>query len=64
MSKTFDNVVKALGKSKDPVSVTAAAGCGKTEAIVRAVELSNGKQLIIWLTLLNLEFLVWLCLSL
>lgn len=47
MSDTFEEVVEQLAKATESVSVTAAAGCGKTEAIVRAVALSEGKQLIL-----------------
>lgn len=46
-SKSFDEVVELLANANKPVCVTAAAGCGKTEAIVRAVEKSKGKQLIL-----------------
>lgn len=47
MSDRFDEVVKAIANARGPVCVTAAAGCGKTEAIVRAVALVEGKQLIL-----------------
>ena len=47
MSGDFEFVVEALANATEPVCVTAAAGCGKTEAIVRAVELAIGKQLIL-----------------
>lgn len=47
MSNPFEEVVEQLAKATESVSVTAAAGCGKTEAIVRAVALSEGKQLIL-----------------
>lgn len=47
MGDQFDEVVKAIANAKGPVCVTAAAGCGKTEAIVRAVDLAKGKQLIL-----------------
>ena len=46
-SNSFNEVVELLANADEPVSVTAAAGCGKTEAIVRAVEKSKGKQLIL-----------------
>jgi len=44
---TFDEVVERLAYSKGPVCVTAAAGCGKTTAIVRAVAKAEGRQLIL-----------------
>jgi DNA helicase-2/ATP-dependent DNA helicase PcrA len=47
MSDNFSAVVGQLANAKKPVCVTAAAGCGKTEAIVRAVALVEGKQLIL-----------------
>ncbi len=47
MSDPFDEVVAELANAQGPVSVTAAAGCGKTEAIVRAVMQANGRQLIL-----------------
>lgn len=47
MDDQFDEVVKSIANAKGPVCVTAAAGCGKTEAIVRAVGLAEGKQLIL-----------------
>ncbi len=47
MNDRFDEVVKTLADAKEPVCVTAAAGCGKTETIVRAVALAEGKQLIL-----------------
>lgn len=47
MSDLFEEVVIKLANAKEPVCVTAAAGCGKTEAIVSAVERSFGKQLIL-----------------
>lgn len=47
MSELFEDVVKGLANAKTPVSVTAAAGCGKTEAIVKAVAQSEGRQLIL-----------------
>lgn len=43
----FENVVNGLSKAKDPVCVTAAAGCGKTTAIAQAVAKSEGRQLIL-----------------
>jgi len=47
MSDPFDDVVAELANTKESISVTAAAGCGKTEAIVRAVMQANGRQLIL-----------------
>lgn len=47
MSDPFNDIVDALAHATSPVSVTAAAGCGKTEAIVRAVANCNGRQLIL-----------------
>lgn len=47
MNDPFNKIVEELAKTTSPVSVTAAAGCGKTEAIVRAVANSNGRQLIL-----------------
>jgi len=47
MVDEFDIVVEQFVTAKSPVSVKAAAGCGKTEAIVRAVALSTGKQLVL-----------------
>lgn len=47
MSHCFDAIVKQLAYANSPVCVTAAAGCGKTEAIARAVALAEGKQLIL-----------------
>lgn len=44
---SFDEVVEQLANPREPVCVTAAAGCGKTTAIVRAVAKSEGKQLIL-----------------
>ncbi len=43
----FDEIVKQLSISKEPVFVEAAAGCGKTEAIVQAVKHASGKQLVL-----------------
>lgn len=43
----FDEVVEKLANAQVPVCVTAAAGCGKTTAIVKAVAKSTGKQLIL-----------------
>ncbi|MCZ2128425.1 MAG: UvrD-helicase domain-containing protein [Anaerolineales bacterium] len=43
----FDEVVERLTHSKEPICVAAAAGCGKTTAIVRAVAKAEGKQLIL-----------------
>lgn len=43
----FDEIVKQLSISKEPVFVEAAAGCGKTEAIAQAVKHANGKQLVL-----------------
>jgi DNA helicase-2/ATP-dependent DNA helicase PcrA len=40
-------IEELLASAKGPVSVTAAAGCGKTEAIVKAVRLAEGKQLVL-----------------
>ncbi|HQW36086.1 MAG TPA: UvrD-helicase domain-containing protein [Thermoflexales bacterium] len=47
MSNASDEIVSLLAGSRKPVCVTAAAGCGKTEAIVKAVAQSQGKQLIL-----------------
>jgi len=47
MSDVFHDVVQDLADTKKSVCVTAAAGCGKTEAIVRAVAQAEGKQLIL-----------------
>lgn len=43
----FDEIVELLSKSTEPVLVEAAAGCGKTEAVVQAVKHTNGKQLVL-----------------
>ncbi len=47
MSEFFQGVVQDLANTKTSVCVTAAAGCGKTEAIVRAVAQAEGRQLIL-----------------
>ncbi|MDO9546412.1 MAG: AAA family ATPase [Pelolinea sp.] len=47
MSDRFQEVVQNLVNTKTSVSVTAAAGCGKTEAIVQAVAQTEGRQLIL-----------------
>jgi len=47
MNEPFHEVVEGLANAKAPVFVTAAAGCGKTEAIVKAVAQSAGRQLIL-----------------
>ena len=47
MSDKFGSIVEQLAHSEGPISITAAAGCGKTEAIVRAIALTEGKQLIL-----------------
>jgi len=43
----FEEVVEELVNAREPVCLTAAAGCGKTEAIARAVAQSEGKQLVL-----------------
>ncbi len=47
MTDRFDDVVGCLAATQRSVCLTAAAGCGKTEAIVRAVAQSEGKQLVL-----------------
>ncbi len=47
MTDPFDDVVGYLATTQRSVCLTAAAGCGKTEAIVRAVAQSEGKQLVL-----------------
>lgn len=47
MSDPFEEVVERLANTTESVCLTAAAGCGKTEAIVRAVSQSEGRQLIL-----------------
>ena len=47
MSELFQRVVQNLANTKKSVCVTAAAGCGKTEAIVRAVAQAGSRQLIL-----------------
>ena len=36
-----------LAAAKEPASITAAAGCGKTEEIVKAVKIAEGLQLVL-----------------
>jgi DNA helicase-2/ATP-dependent DNA helicase PcrA len=47
MNELFENVVQNLATSNSSVSVTAAAGCGKTEAIAQAVAIADGKHLVL-----------------
>lgn len=47
MNESFTEIVGALSQNKTRVCISAAAGCGKTEAIVQAVMKSEGKQLIL-----------------
>lgn len=47
MDKQFDEIVNILATTQKSVCVTAAAGCGKTTAIAKAVEQCHGKQLIL-----------------
>jgi len=41
------DIEEMLAKAKEAVSVMAAAGCGKTETIVKAVKIAEGRQLIL-----------------
>jgi superfamily I DNA/RNA helicase len=43
----FNEIVEQLSTTKEPVFVEAAAGCGKTEAVVQAVKYASGKQLVL-----------------
>ena len=47
MNDIFDDVVHQMATIKIPVYVEAAAGCGKTEAIAKAVAQTEGRQLVL-----------------
>ena len=47
MNDIFDDVVHQMATTKIPVYIEAAAGCGKTEAIAKAVAQAEGRQLVL-----------------